>query len=144
MNDSYECTVLVPHKDTLFLLSKAQKSIILEYNKTHQKENYLLPSYPLWGKLDEQVFKVQNKIKITDASLTGPFVEKTKAFFYFKVSTKDKRYTFKILFAESKNNIDCELLKIKELPASPKSFRLGQAVFTNSTWELHDDIWITA
>ena len=93
MNDSYECTVLVPHKDTLFLLSKAQKSIILEYNKTHQKENYLLPSYPLWGKLDEQVFKVQNKIKITDASLTGPFVEKTKAFFYFKVSTKDKRYT---------------------------------------------------
>lgn len=144
--------VIVPHKDTIFLLSKVQREFISAYNTT----SYAFPQYPLWCFLtpeDEQ--QLSSATKITSLEIQAPAFEGTVFFFPVliaiagdastegNVSLKTSRIVFAKTDDSIKKALDFSLLeKSDAFPLHPRVFRIGEASVENNGWSLTDDHWV--
>src|SRR5574344_981305 len=94
--------VIVPHKDTIFLLSKVQREFLSAYNTT----SYAFPQYPLWCFLtpeDEQ--QLSSATKITSLEIQAPTFEGTVFFFpVLKTIAGDASTEGNVILKTSRNN----------------------------------------
>lgn len=96
--------VIIPHKDTLFALSKIQKEIILSFNKKYSQNKSdvpaIFPSYPLWCFLDES-FTLENFQNLYSCKIEEPVLNKSEFYFpiVFSFDDDSKIIGQKIIFA---------------------------------------------
>ncbi len=141
-------TVYIPHKDTLFLLARLQRSFIASYNQGLCREDYLFPQYPLYAFADDG----QPSVPAIACEILAPVAEKTQCFFPFELETADGTVEhFKIVFATGKSAIDglkasdtFERLPEKLFPLHPRSWQRGRAVIENNSWQIFDTAWCKA
>ena len=148
---------LVPHKDTLFLLSQVQRSFISQYNTMltqNTSEPFAYPQFPLWCLYDDSLSSFEHDI--ASCTIESPAYENNE--FYFPVhifcnapsneqSTSLQKITLRIVFAKTdaaiKKAPDFSLVeKSDAFPLRQRVFRVGTATVENNGWSLSDDRWV--
>ncbi|MFA6936947.1 MAG: hypothetical protein WCQ67_01810 [Treponema sp.] len=130
--------VIIPHKDTLFALSKIQKEIILSFNKKYSqnKSNVpaVFPSYPLWCFLDES-FTSEKFQKLSSCKIEEPVFNKSEFYFpiVFSFDDDSKSIEQKIIFATFNKNICAK-------KNSECNVEINSTVEVNSTVEINSTI----
>ena len=145
METAQETFAFIPHKDALFTLSQLQKKIITEFNGCHTKDEWLLPSYPLWAFCSEET---EEKISCASECTILPPVyinseqDGVKAAFPVEIKTISGTVTLNIVFATAKK-IPAPFTDTGTLPLKQKSFRTGRVLLKDNSWSLFNDKWIT-
>lgn len=144
-----ESTVIIPHKDTLFFLTKLQKEVITRHNKTHNKNEWIMSCYPLWC-IDFDSPLLSNDLPCKFFVINKPLLEKGFYFFPVKIFFSERTINGKITFAKNISDVCCpenqEIFLTEEedknFPLMQKSFRLCDVVFENNGWKVLKEEWV--
>ncbi|MCR5763517.1 MAG: hypothetical protein K6G00_09075 [Treponema sp.] len=135
-------TAYIPHKDTLLILSKIQKSIITAYNAGKTQDNFIYPEYPLFA-FAKEASQSENK-KISGCSILFPEAENNELYFPFILTHEDgSKETLQIKFAKSNSSIKkAPEINSGAFPMQVRIFRKARAVIEYNSWQIFDEKWL--
>ncbi len=152
--------MLIPGKDTLLLLTRFQKKIIMELN-IHLRaggamtgHNCLaIPQYPLFAPLPENC--VESGCPLSQVTILEPAVQKDLLFFpvecqakglvkteipFAKISCPGAVLDFAGLESFLRNASLDEEIK-KAFPKRERSIKTASVIFENNGWKIYDEKW---
>ncbi len=139
----------IPGKDTELFLKNFQTDFIKFFSES--KKIMMYPEFPLFALMEDDC-KIDFSL-LEECFIQTPEFEKGN--FYFPVQLKSKNFslTLKIIFATTKDKdffLTTDFLQDffsasksyeKTFPKKEKSFRAGQIIFSQNSWQIFDDKW---
>ena len=141
-----DTTAIIPHKDTFFFLGKVQKEILEKYNSSHEKNEWLIPQYPLWFTGCDFIAEETSPESFV---IQKPLMQEGEIFFPVEINFSGKTFKGKIILAkkiyEDFSFKDDEIVlseeNEKKFPLSQKSFRFCNVSFESNGWKVIDEKW---
>ena len=139
--------VIIPHKDTLFILSKTAKSFISFYNSQISK-SIMIPVFPLWAFINENIIDTAN---ICDVQIEKPIWKDREFFFPLVICSKNIKKEYKIIFARLKKDFNISewedffnnhIYENNDFPLKMRIFKLGDINITNNNYQSYNEKWV--
>lgn len=141
MNKSGDCLALIPHKDTLLILSQLQKQIIATANNG---SSLFVPLFPLWAFITNDHPSFTN---CSSCTINPPQADDHDLFFPVTLSHDGNTMVLRINFATTDDVIKktpdfSAIEKSGAVPLTMRIFRLAAVTISNNGWTISKERWV--